>query len=155
MEAFCDICGRGEPAAVVLVEGARLAACRKCAHVGKLLHRLESQVMPEAEQRPVQKSVGEDEITEGYGAKIKNKREQMLLPLAVIAEKLNEKESYLDHIEREKLMPTIAVARKLEKELGIKLIVKVYDEVGTRTAASNASKEATLGEFISQPKKKG
>ncbi|MDO8554336.1 MAG: multiprotein bridging factor aMBF1 [Candidatus Micrarchaeota archaeon] len=155
MDVFCDICGRGEPAAMVLIEGARLAACRSCAGHGKLLHRIESKLMPtqEKQEKPMPRSIGEDEIVEDYAARVKSKREQIGLPLAVIAEKINEKESYLDHIETGKLMPTIAVARKLEKELGIKLIEKVYTEVSSSIAKSIASRDATLGEFIVQKKK--
>lgn len=157
MDATCDICGRGEPAAVVMIEGARLAACRRCATHGKTIHALaninDSFSLPEAPvHRP--KFAETEEIVDGFGAKIKNKREQMGLPLAVIAERINEKESYIDHIEREKLTPTILVARKIEKELGIKIVEKVHAETAQTMQKAASSKEATLAEFLEQPKKK-
>jgi putative transcription factor len=46
----------------------------------------------------------------------------MKLPLSVLAERLAEKESFLERIEAEKTRPSIELAKKLEKELNVKLL---------------------------------
>ncbi|MBI2080016.1 TIGR00270 family protein, partial [Candidatus Micrarchaeota archaeon] len=67
--------------------------------------------------------------------------------------KINETEGFLDHIEKGKMTPTIALAKKLEKELKIKLIEKSVDS--SPSVYSNPNfKEATLGDILEAQKKK-
>ncbi|HID72583.1 TPA: TIGR00270 family protein, partial [Candidatus Micrarchaeota archaeon] len=154
----CDICGREDVKAVVLIEGAKMLACGGCMRGGKVLHRLtdddEGRPAVEIKQRA---PMGESrEIVEGYGRIIKRARDSARLPMAVIAERVSEKESYLDAIENERIMPSFAVARKLEKELKIKLIEEVDQSVGPSTAASGQSfSEPTLADaLLSQKSRK-
>lgn len=136
-ELSCDICGRPDVRAVVLIEGAKMLACGSCMRGGKILHRLTD----EGETPPIRQMVSggqmqeSREIVEGYGRIIKKARDQMRLPVSVIAEKVNEKESYLEAIEGERIVPTFEVARKLEKELKIKII----EEAGPSIAPSASS----------------
>ena len=51
------------------------------------------------------------------------------------------------------MKPTLEVAHKLEKELGVKLIEKLVEEVGP-TAAVSASKGITLADFVVTEKKR-
>ena len=96
-----------------------------------------------------------EEVVEGFGKVIKKARERMGVKIAVIAEKINEKASYLDAIENERLTPTFLVARKLEKELGIKLIQKVVEEVpSSTTLKSGKFSEPTLADALVVQKKK-
>jgi len=158
MKISCDICGRDEAFAVVLVEGAKMVACRGCTRGKKILHRLEEDEEGEVVQlRNSRKGPmdSEEEIVEGYGKIIKKARDRLSLKMAVVAEKINEKESYLDAIENERLRPTIAVARKLERELGIKIIEKVKEEqVASSSTKSARFTEPTLADALIMQKKK-
>jgi uncharacterized protein (TIGR00270 family) len=155
-ELFCDICGKGPVRAQIQIEGAKLLACGACMRGGKILHRFheeETGAVVEA-QRPAPELGGGEEIAEDWGRIIRAARDRAHLPLAVVAERISEKESYLDAIENGRLMPSIPVAHKLEKELGIKLIEKSAASVAPSAAASPAKFSApSLGDMISQEKR--
>jgi len=122
---------------------------------GKVILRLdEDDGAPIARPEPV--SLGSsEEIIEGYGKIIISAREKLGLPIAVVAERLKEKESYLHAIEHERLNPTIEVAKKLEKELGIKLIEKVSSSMAPSTSKSQSKfQPPTLGDMVDFKKKK-
>lgn len=151
-ELYCDICGKGPVRAQILLEGARMLACGRCMHSGKILHRFddEGSIKP----RPAPATVGGgEEIIEGYGRIIRSAREKAGIPVAVVAERIKEKENYLKAIEQERFMPTIEVARKLEKELNIKLVEKVEKTVAPSTSGKAGFSEPTLADMIE--KKKG
>ena len=151
MVSGCEICGRGEAVAIISIEGAKMAACRACSSHGKILYRVEEEKLEKVVS--IAKTQEVEDIVETYAKLIHSKRESIGLPIPVVAERINERESYLENIERGHLKPTIAVARKLEKELGVKLIEKVVEEVGS-TAVASASKDITLGDFIVTEKKR-
>ena len=77
----------------------------------------------------------------------------MGLPLDVLAERINEKWSFLERVEHEKTLPDDKLCRKLEKELGIKLMVPVA--VGAAVAAKSPSGGMTLGDILDIEMKKG
>ena len=155
MKLSCDICGRDEARAIVLIEGAKMVACGRCMRNGKIVHRLDDdgvEIAPRAAPRGSMEV--SEEIIENYGKTIRQARDKMGVKMSVIAEKISEKESYLDAIENERLRPTFAVARKLEKELGIKLIEKVESEVLPDTATKRGKfSEPTLGDALFEKKK--
>lgn len=154
-ELYCDICGKTPVRAQILVEGAKMLACASCMRSGKVLHRFEEDQPPPSVAAGTIVMESAEEITEGYGRKIINARERLKLPLSVVAERLKEKESYLHAIEHERLMPTIEVARKLEKELGIKLVEKVSATVTSSGPAQKRFSEPTLADMVDAKKKKG
>ena len=151
-ELSCDICGATPVRAQILVEGAKLLACGRCMKTGKIIHRFhddEPDAVPEAYKPPEES----EEIVEDYGKLIRSAREKAKLPIAVVAERIREKESYLQAIENERLAPTMDVAKKLEKELGIKLIETVQESAGASAAASAKFSEPTLADMVSEKKK--
>ncbi len=154
-ETSCEICGRKGVKAVVSIEGAKLVVCGGCARGKKVLYFLEEEggfEEPVREARPG-KFEEKEEIVEGYGKIIKKAREKMGLPVSVLAERINERESYLEHIEKGELMPTFKVAKKLERELGIKLIEKVQPSVSATVEKKGQFKEPTLGDILESQKK--
>ena len=154
-EETCEICGRKGAHAIVEVEGATLKVCGLCAYGKKILYHLDEsgEAKERTERRgPPPKFEETEEIVENYGKIIKNAREKLGLGRAVIAEKINEKESYLERIERGELTPTFAVARKLEKELGIKLVEKVQASVAPSTSNSKKFSEPTLADLLEEEK---
>jgi putative transcription factor len=97
----------------------------------------------------------EQEIVDNYNILIRKAREQSGLKMEVVAERISEKTSYLESIEHGKLIPTIQVARKLEKELGIKLVETVHEEVISSTTQQKTKfSGATLGDAIPTHKKR-
>lgn len=156
----CDICGREDVRAVILIEGAKMLACGGCVRSGKVIHWLVDEEKSEGTREVIlqkRKAPFEDskEIVDGYGNIIKRARDRMRVPISVIAEKLNEKESYLDAIENERLKPSLKVAKKLEKELSIKLIEDVERSVGPSIdSKSQKFSEPTLADALFDAKKK-
>jgi putative transcription factor len=89
---------------------------------------------------------------------MRDARNKMKLPLSVLAEKLAEKESFLDRIENQKTHPSQELARKIEKELGIIILEEsssapMQDD---KFKPSGSKKGLTLGDIleIEQKKKK-
>jgi len=153
-EVYCDICGKTPVRAQIMVEGAKMLACGACMRSGKVLFRFDSE--SSAPHPPAPSSVEtSEEIVDGCGKIIRAAREKMKLPLSVIAERIKERENFLNAIENERLAPTIEVAKKLEKELGIKLVEKTQSAVGGPSGSSPKSfTPPTLGDMVDPKKKK-
>ena len=146
----CDICGADGAEYLIAVEGAKLNVCQNCSGTGKIVRGPQ-----------YAREVGEDaprirqemEVVDGYGALIAGARKRMGLPLEVLAERINEKHSFLERVEHEKTLPDEKLAHKLEKELGIKLLAE-----STSGAAVNVKdkqgKGMTLGDILEIQKKK-
>ncbi|MEM0149472.1 MAG: multiprotein bridging factor aMBF1 [Candidatus Micrarchaeaceae archaeon] len=148
----CELCGRKiEHAYIIEVEGVELRVCSKCAEGKHIIQEPKA-----APARPSKgsaakfhegaKSAEDSEIIENYGSLIREARERMGLPLKVLAEMLNEKETLLLRIEEQKTLPSNELEKKLEKALNIKLSAKPQggDEVHARGGNAGAS----IGEFL-------
>ncbi len=154
-EMDCDICGKNDATAIALVEGAQVAVCHKCAKFGKVLYSLvDMEEQGKVAVGSALASIESEEIVEGYAKLIKKAREEMGLPPAVVAERIREKESYLEKIEKGTLLPSLQVARKLEKELGIKLVESVREEVVPTSTKSSGFLEPTLADLLQAKKTK-
>ena len=152
-ELSCDICGRTPIKAQILLEGAKLLACARCAKSGKILHYFaddEEAKRPHSMSAPPPKSIGEEEeIVDGFGEIIRKARQKRNLTIEELGLKIQEKANFLHAIETERLKPTTSVAKKLEKELGIKLVEKSSGAVNPANLSGGKAefKEPTLGDF--------
>ncbi len=152
--ASCDICGRENAGYVVSIEGAKMTTCRNCAGHGKILYQLQNDTPQPIARQTISTPLQEEEIVEDYAKKIRSAREKLGLPVTVVAERVSERASYLEGVERGQMKLTLASAKKLEKELGIKLIEKVADIGGPTPQEKIGSKrDITLSDFIVQKKK--
>jgi putative transcription factor len=161
-DLYCDICGKAPVRAQILIEGAKLLACGSCVGSGKVLHRFTDE---EANATGASASgnytviEASEEIIEDFARIFRVARERTGLPLAVIAERTREKESFLHALEGGRLTPTLDVAKKLEKELGVKLVEKVSATVAPSAAGSKAFTPPTLADMVDlskgKKKKKG
>ncbi len=140
----CEICGSEEAGYLILVEGAKLSVCRDCSTTGKLIRG--PQPKPASAQDGGFPSRREKEVAEGYGRMIAEARKSMGLPLEVLAERINEKHSFLERVEHERTLPDEKLCRKLEKELGIKLLQEVSE--GAPVASSSSKGGITLGDIL-------
>ncbi len=139
----CEICGSQEAGYLILVEGAKMNVCTDCSSSGKLLR---APVPPKGRDDAPQREREEIEVVEGYGKLISDARRKLGLPIEVLAERINEKMSFLERIEHEKTLPDEKIAHKLQKELGIKLLQGVVNTSGGTT--SQAKGGMTLGDIL-------
>ncbi len=144
----CEICGRrAEVVYEIDFEGVQTLACEKCAKgrqvTGVLGRKQEAGSRGATAPEPEPET---EELAENYGELVRNARERMGLPLKVLAERISEKESTLARIEKQGTLPSEKTRKKLEKELGIKLIVKV--PAGPREAQRPMGERITLGDMV-------
>lgn len=151
----CEVCGSGEGEYLVQIEGAKLNVCRECSGSGKLLRGPPPKTYkPKPGEGTLARGKEELEVVEGYGSLIASARKRMGLQLDVLGERINEKWSYLERVEHEKTLPDPKVCHKLEKELGIKLMVPVA--IGAAAATKSSSGGMTLGDILDiEMKRKG
>ncbi|MFA6214442.1 MAG: multiprotein bridging factor aMBF1 [Candidatus Micrarchaeia archaeon] len=141
----CEICGADGAGYIILVEGAKLSVCQDCSGSGKLLRAPQPVRGPEAQ--PARAGRAEMEVVDGYGGIIASARKRMGLPLEVLAEKINEKHSFLERVEHEKTLPDEKLAHKLERELGIKLLQEVSSGAAVNVK-DGQGKGMTLGDIL-------
>jgi len=121
----CEMCGAEEAGFLILIEGAKLYVCGRCAKHGKVL----SAPAPLPQRRVAfERERPEIDIVADFGSRIKEARERMKIERKVLAELVNEKESFLERIEGEKTIPNESLAVRLERALGIKLFEEVKEE---------------------------
>ncbi|MBW2977464.1 multiprotein bridging factor aMBF1 [Candidatus Woesearchaeota archaeon] len=146
----CDMCGSEERVYKTNIEGSILNVCKACSKFGTVIApvREEIEVRREREIKEIEKEP-EKEIIElvvgDFADRIRRKREELGLKQEDFAKKLNEKESVIHKLETGEFKPSLDMARKLEKVLGIKL-VEEYEEEGKATKTESA--ELTVGDLI-------
>jgi putative transcription factor len=146
----CEICGRKDGAMFyVSIEGARMSACGNCSRGAQIIGRIGSVIdeKTKVSTPTIEFKEKETEIVDNYGKMIKDARMRRMLELKDLAKQINENEAYLKHIENEKIMPTIKTAKKLEKELGIRLVNEstvIVSETNTITKKENFSLQDTM-----------
>lgn len=145
--ASCEMCGRQDRLFRTSVEGAELMLCKDCSRFGKVLAA--PMVIMKKETIAVKK-VERPEIVQsiviGYGKLVKDAREKAGLKQEELAMKLQERESIIQKVESGKFEPSIALARKLEKFLSIKLVEE--GEAETSVGAGRKTGPVTIGDVI-------
>jgi len=146
----CDLCGKvDEQLNRTLIESVELTVCGACSKFGKILAPVK-RYSPKEQHRMIQKAGQKEEkieiLVENYADLIKKKRESMGLSQKDFASKLNEKESMIHHIETGTFEPTLEMARKLERILGIKLVEE--HEEKHQMQKTKREEGFTLGDFI-------
>ena len=148
------MCGKEGNLFVVQVEGTRLSVCQACSKYGKIIGRVRPPVPPSAKKktsipqsRPVKKEEPIEIIVPNYATLIKKKRERLGLKQKEFAQKISERESLLHKIETGSYVPSMELARKLEKALDLRLIeVAKEEQVEVKRSHGEA---LTMGDFIS------
>jgi len=155
----CDLCGAEGELFLVEVEGSRVSACKNCARLGRVIGRssqgnarvqttsLYRDPVPEAEQQKY--------IVAGYGDIIHSEREKRGLSQRDFAMKLTIKESLLQKIEANGFEPSIELAQKLEKLLGIKLVQVFLGDTPQKGSKGASPRSAlTIGDILQLKGKK-
>jgi len=156
----CEICGAEIKgiAYEVVIDGARLVVCRKCAFknpssiTGYVTpsRRISATKPPSRPRKPrvYHKPRIVEDIVDDYAERIREARENMGLTREVLATMVGEKVSTIRRIESGRLAPTIDLARKLERVLKIKLIEVYEEEEEVGTQEKREKFELTLGDII-------
>lgn len=149
MPEICELCGKPNDNLIeAIVEGALLRVCRKCSDFGHVIPIQKSTTL----EIPKKKIVIEKEpeefeiITSNYAQKVKQAREKLDLKQEQLAQKIAEKISVIHKIESGHLRPSLALAKKLEHFLHIKLIEK-YKEEKSKTIDFTDS-DLTIGDLL-------
>jgi len=117
----CNICGKEEENLLkIKVEDAIVEVCKDCSSFGQIVYEKSKKVEEDKKEQE-----DEYEIAENYGEIIRKAREKMNFSRKDFALKLKIKENILKRIENEELLPEKDVAKKIEKELGIKILEKI------------------------------
>jgi putative transcription factor len=144
----CEICGKkSSDIYIVNVEDVELRVCTKCAKGRKIVARVADRQTRQKQAVAREKKPDFEQLVDNYGSIIHKARESMRLPIKVLAEMINEKETLLLRVEQQKTMPSEELRKKLEKALGVRLVENVQQESEQRGGRGN-SESATLGEFI-------
>lgn len=165
----CEVCGRKiyGKSYRVMIEGAKLTVCGKCAKLGKIIweETKPKTPMPSAKaptrrltlktKKPPQATVESSlELAEDFDAKIRQARRKLGLSHKELGRKISEKVSVLKKIETGKMTPDNRLATKLEHTLRIKLLVQTSEEKVPKAKIKPVSHELTLGDLIQLDKKK-
>ena len=170
----CPICGGKiwKPSHII-VEGVRVTVCQSCSKLGQKTSitsssktqskiffkkpiRRKSVSTPHIARPKVKKDDESDlQIVSDFAVKIKKAREKNKLTQEKFALKLHEKESLIRSLENGKRIPTISLAKKIEKTYNVKLIEKkIDDESDYRRYIQQKKAPTTLGDMIVIRKKK-
>lgn len=159
----CDMCGKKGKLFVTLLEGTEMKLCQDCTKFGKTLrtvqnpslklskHSSSSSTIPSR----ISSSLSQDEkievLVEEYAELIKNKREKLGLRQEDLAKKLAERLSLIQKIESGHFEPSLVLARKLEKCLGLVLIQQHTESYEGKKRTSSIV--LTIGDMINLKKK--
>lgn len=140
----CEICGRDVKGKEVVVEGAVIEVCPSC------LRKIEFQrVSRKEKKRQVRiRRVREQEIVEDYAQRISKARQALGLSQEELARQLGIKESYLKHIEKGLIPPTLELAKKMEKVLNVSLIEEFVYEAEEVSAKREEKSSITLADLL-------
>lgn len=158
----CEICGNqitGQSQRVI-IEGAKMMTCKKCANLGSEYWEPESRrlVSPlKINQKRLSKNVSitrkkqpyiseELVVTESFGLLIRQSRERRGLSHKDLGRKIGEKVSLIKKIENGKIIPNNRLAVKLENLLGIKLLIPLI-EPKVSSSSSQTRKGIILGDI--------
>lgn len=147
---LCEMCGKESLLLKTKIEGTELMVCGSCASFGKVLQK-PAEIK---ESRPKPKKFVENKIEEvieiisgDYSKRIRDARNWMGLTQKEFAKKLSEKESLIQKMESNHLMPTLDLAKKIEKTCNIKLIEN-YKEKKESAKINFKDKSLTIGDLI-------
>jgi putative transcription factor len=154
----CDVCGEPilGPPMKVIIEGAKVVVCHRCAKLGKPYVEPAPRRIPERPPAPrrtprptrtvTRQEFDEFEVTEDYSTKIREAREKMGLTQQDLAIRVKEKLSIIQKIESGKMVPDMKLCRELEHFLRIGLLTpKVEVPPLTDTAGAPSP---TLGDIV-------
>lgn len=145
----CEICEkRASNLVKIRLEGATMNVCESCAKLGERV----SAPPVFAQRREKELEFSKEDIVPNYASLVKNAREKKGWTQEQLAREILEKEFLIQRIEQGRMQPTIFLAKKLQRALGIQLITMVAEEKVDVGGARNTS-GFTLADMIKVKKK--
>lgn len=145
----CEMCGKdSERLTNVSVEGTTLSVCPNCTKYGT---RPRVNFSRGNYRRPTRPSIPrtEESIVSGYHIKIEKARQAKGIKQEDFAKQLNEKESLIHNIETGHMKPSISLAKKIGRALGINIVEEITEE------SLHVKKEFFKNKTTSEPKNNG
>jgi len=141
----CEMCGHEGEMVDAIVEGSMLHICRKCSRFGEVI-TVEKPVYMEGLPKKVSVQEAQKYVMDNCGELVRKARDKKGWTQEQLAHHLRERESVVKHVENGHLKPHLALAEKIERALGIVLIV-TYEEPQQKTM--NLREEGlTIGDLI-------
>jgi putative transcription factor len=157
----CEMCGRGGNLLTAEIEGVELKVCPNCTKFGKVRHpnsRGPSSSGFKRQTAPSPKDMIEDKVVDNFGQLIREARERKGLTQEDFAKQLQEREGLISKWESGGQKPDLETAKKLQKILGIKLIIKdevvAEEKLEAAVGGKRVGDVLTLGDFIKVKKRK-
>jgi len=151
MTMRCEVCGRKVDGLFpVIIEDSQLRACHECSKFGKaLVTKKKRTSYRRAPFHPMKET--QLDTVQGYGNAIRAIRESMDLTQKELGGQIQEKTSVIARLEAEKINPSKALAKKLEKAIGIKILSSMEDPDAVKHTFD--TKKLTLGDVVKIKKK--
>ncbi len=140
----CEMCGVEKKLLTTLIEGVELKVCKKCSSFGTIVKKpviKKKQIIKE--KKPEREVI--QVIREDYPKIIREKRERLGLKQKEFAKFLAERESLIHKMEAGTYTPSLDMARKMEKQLGIYLVER--KEIEPQKLQTKTEK-FTIGDMI-------
>jgi putative transcription factor len=115
------MCGKDTKLCSTKIEGTILNVCDSCAKYGEKVRAPVHKTKYVKQKRYFPEEGNKERIVKNYASLIRTKREQMNLKQEEFAKMLTEKESIIHKIESGTYKPSISMAKKIERQLGLKL----------------------------------
>lgn len=165
----CEVCGHEiySKSYNAVIEGANLTVCGRCVKHGQIVQEKKTrrtqlpreksatkflQLKAKSRRPPQLPAESTLELVEGFDAKIRSAREKLGLSHEDLGRKTNEKVSVLKKLETGKMAPDNKLARKLERTLGIELLVPVSEEkIPKEKIPKPRGRGLTLGDLVKLP----
>lgn len=134
------------------IEGSVVVTCDDCARYGEVVGFVSSRDKKKPALKPEEKEdvsfdAGGDELIDNYPEVIRKKREMHELKQEDLAKLINEPASLIHRVETGRMEPSLEVARKLQKALGVRLLHK-SDSGSIDSVKPTESDELTLGDMV-------
>ncbi|MDP3698693.1 MAG: multiprotein bridging factor aMBF1 [Nanoarchaeota archaeon] len=146
--ASCDMCGKQGGLATADVEGVEMNVCQNCARFGTVKKKADAIGVPQKKMHKEQPF----KVTANYAAVLRQAREKQELSQEDFARFLQEKESIVAKWEQGKMQPSVEVARRLEKTLGVMLVEEEVEQSFVQEKMPKGD-GFTLGDFMKVRKK--
>lgn len=129
----------------IKLEGATMVACKDCSSLGTKMGQVRDKPKPKQVLRKVQNKPEKDVVID-FATKIKDCRERRNWTQRDLAKEINEKESVINRIEANRMVPSIELAQKFEKLFNITLIEEV--SFGAANLEKTKSAGLTIGDVV-------
>lgn len=146
--ASCDMCGKQTDLVVAEIEGVDMSVCQNCARFGTIKRRADAAPLKQKKMH-VEPAF---RVISNYAFILRQAREKQNLSQEDFARFLQEKESVVAKWEQSKMQPSVEVARRLEKTLGVMLVEEEIEQAFAQDKKAKGD-GFTLGDFMKVRKK--